>query len=298
MSIDPLNYHHLRYFWAVAHDGNLTRTARRLRVAPSALSSQIRLLEDDLGVELFDRQGRRLVLTEEGRIALAFADDIFAAGAGLMATLAEGRRRGEVLRIGAVATLSRNFQDSFVQPLLTRTDVSLHLQSGRLPELLERLAGHELDVVLSNSAAPAEDTAPWRSSRIARQAVSIVGRPRDTPFRFPEDLGEDPMILPTQGSEVRAGFDALCERLGQPVRARAEVDDMATMRLMARDTPALALLPSVVVRDELRSGQLVEHCVVPGLFETFYAITVSRHFEHPLLRSLLSRDEAEFLAMG
>jgi LysR family transcriptional activator of nhaA len=77
----------------------------------------------------------------------------------------------------------------------------------------------------------------------------------------------------------------------------AEVDDMATMRLLARDTKALALLPSVVVRDELRSGTLREHCVVPDLFETFYAITVDRHFQHPLLRSLVGRDEADILAM-
>ncbi len=297
MKVEQLNFHHLRYFWAVAHDGQLTRTARRLRVAPSALSTQIRLLEEDLGVPLFERHGRQLALTEEGRITLAYADDIFSAGAALTATLGEGRRREEMLRIGAVATLSRNFQDSFVQPLLTRPDVTLRLESGRLPDLLERLAAHKLDVVLSNHAAPTDSDTPWRSARIARQPVSIVGRPRSTPFRFPEDLGVDPMILPTKGSELRATFDALCERLGQQVRVRAEVDDMATMRLMARDTPALALLPSVVVRDELRSGQLVEHTVVPSLFENFYAITVSRHFEHPLLHGLLSRDEAEFLAM-
>ncbi len=296
--VEQLNFHHLRYFWAVAHEGHLTRTARRLRVAPSALSTQIRQLEDDLGVALFDREGGRLALTEEGRIALAFADDIFAAGAGLVATLGEGRSDGDRLRIGAVATLSRNFQDSFVEPLLSRDDVVLRLESGRLLDLLDRLAGHELDVVLSNRAAPLDDSAPWRSSRIAQQAISLVGRPRARPFRFPDSLASEWLIVPTPSSEVRSGFDALCERLGQPVRVRAEVDDAATMRLLARDTPAVALLPSVVVRDELRTGQLVEHCVVPGLFETFYAITVARHFEHPLLGALLSRDEAAFLAMG
>jgi len=298
LSAYQLNYHHLRYFWAVARDGKLTRTARALRVSPSALSAQIRQLEDELEVRLFDREGRGLVLTEQGRLVLSFADEIFGAGESLVATLAEGRHHSEVLRIGAVATLSRNFQDSFVQPLLTRDDVFLRLQSGRLDDLLERLARHELDVVLSNRAAPHQPGAPWRSASIARQAVSIVGRPRQGGFEFPSDVGQDPMILPTADNEVRTSFDALCERLGLRVRVRAEVDDMATMRLMARDTPALALLPSVVVRDELRTGVLVEHCVVPGLFETFYAITVARHFEHPLLGGLLSRGEAEFLAMG
>lgn len=105
------------------------------------------------------------------------------------------------------------------------------------------------------------------------------------------------MILPGPESEIRSEFDSLCEQLDIEVKVLAEVDDMATMRLLARDTEAIALLPSVVVRDELRSGILREHCVVPGLLETFYAITVDRQFQHPLLKSLLARDEADLLAM-
>src|SRR5512137_38669 len=101
-----LNYHHLRYFHAVAHEGNLTRAAARLNLAPSALSAQIRALEDRLGQPLFERSGRRLVLTEAGRIALAHADAIFAAGEELVATLQETRRAQRILRVGALATLS------------------------------------------------------------------------------------------------------------------------------------------------------------------------------------------------
>ena len=105
------------------------------------------------------------------------------------------------------------------------------------------------------------------------------------------------MILPGVENEIRSEFDSLCEQLGIGVRVLAEVDDMATMRLLARDTNALALVPSVVVRDELRQGVLHEHCVVPGLFETFYAITVERSFNHPLLKTVLARGEDELLAM-
>ncbi|HYW49942.1 MAG TPA: LysR family transcriptional regulator, partial [Gemmatimonadaceae bacterium] len=119
-----LNYHHLHYFRAVAHEGNLTRAAEQLRVAPSALSTQIRQLETQLGQPLFTRQGRTLVLTEAGRIALAYADTIAGAGNELVATLREGRRQErEVLRIGAVATLSRNFQRGFLNPLMGKPDV-------------------------------------------------------------------------------------------------------------------------------------------------------------------------------
>ena len=240
------------------------------------------------------------MLTEPGHLVLGHAEDIFETGRALVATLKFGRRRDEPLRLGAVATLSRNFQESFVKPLLTEPNVQLRLASGSTSDLLARLASHELDLVLANRPVRREPGQPWRSRRVARQAVSIVGRrrPRARAFRFPEDLRTTPMILPGRDSEIRTEFDALCEQLDLKVTVLAEVDDMATMRLLARDTAAVALVPSVVIRDELRTGVLSELAVVPGLLETFYAITVDRQFPHPLIESLLARDESEILAMG
>lgn len=296
MTATALNFHHLHYFWAVAHDGNLTRTAARLRVSQSALSAQIRQLEASLGQSLFHREGRRLAITEAGRIALAYADDIFATGSQLVATLEDGRA-GDVLRIGAVATLSRNFQESFVKPLLGDARVQLRLETARLDELLDRLEHHALDLVLSNQPPQVDGRRPWRCRRLAKQPVSLIGHARHRRFRFPEDLNGATMVLPGPDSVIRSEFDALCEQLGVRVRAVAEVDDMATMRLLARDTENIALLPAVVVRDELRNGELREYAVVPGLFETFYGITVERHFGHPLVRSLLGRDESDLLAV-
>jgi len=296
VNVEQINFHHLRYFWAVAKDGNLTRTAARLRVAQSALSSQIQQLEAQLGEALFRREGRKLVLTEAGKIALAYAEDIFTAGGEMISTLEQGRRPEQVLRLGAVATLSRNFQESFVRPLLGQTGVRLCLESGALDDLLVRLESLALDVVLANHRPPREPGRRFRCRRIARQPVSIVGPERRKSFRFPQGIGDSPMILPGPASDIRSEFDALCAQGGVRVRILAEVDDMATIRLLARDARALALVPSVVVRDELREGVLHEHCVVPGLFETFYAITVERAFQHPLLKSLLAQDEDELLA--
>lgn len=293
-----LNYHHLHYFWAVARDGNLTRTAQRLHVSQSALSAQIRQLEEQLGQALFLREGRRLTPTEAGRIALAYAEDIFASGDELLATFREGRRREHVLRIGAVATLSRNFQESFVKPLLNDPNVKLRLQSGTLEELMGRLHAHDLDLVLSNRPVQRQSQDNWHCRRIARQQVSLVGRPGSTRLRFPEDVNNLPLLLPGPESEIRTAFDALCEHAGVQIKVVAEVDDMAMMRLLARDTDAIALLPSVVVRDELQSGRLQEHCVVPSLYENFYAVTAERRYPHPLVRSLLARNEEEILAMG
>lgn len=295
-----LNFHHLHYFWAVAREGNLTRAATLLHVSQSALSTQIKRLEEQLGHALFDRVGRTLQLTEAGRLTLTYADSIFTSGNELMAMLRDGARQArQVLRIGSVATLSRNFQENFVRPLLTRSDVELVLQSGSLEELLQRLRVHTLDVVLSNRRVHADADHPWRCRSIARQPVSLVGRPRPRrrAFRFPQDLAEVPLLLPGRESDIRAGFDLLCDQHGLRCQVLAEVDDMAMLRLLARDSGAVALLPSVVVRDELASGQLVEYCVVPDLIESFYAITVKRHFEPLLLKALLRRDETDVLGL-
>lgn len=295
--LPTLNYHHLLYFWAVAREGHLTRAAAHLRVSQSALSTQIRQLETRLGQPLFHRQGRQLTLTEAGRIALAYAEQIVGAGQELVATLAEGRGAArQVVRIGAVATLSRNFQRTFVAPLLGTADVSLVLQSGSLGELLGRLRAHTLDVVLANRRVHEDAEHAWRCVRIARQQVSLVGhRRRGRAFRFPDDVAKVPLLLPSRDSELRNGFDVLCERAGIRPTVLAEVDDMAMLRLLARDLQAVALVPAVVVRDELRRGTLHEYCAVPDLYEEFFAVTVRRQFAPPLVRTLLERREADVL---
>ena len=291
----------------VAKEGNLTRVATQLHVSQSALSTQIKRLEDQLGQALFVREGRGLQLTEAGRLALTYAETIFATGNELTALLRDdtqgtpgSRRLRQVLRIGGVATLSRNFQENFIKPLLLQPDVSLVLQSGTLNELLIRLSIHNLDLVLSNQRVHGDADHPWRCRRIARQPVRLVGkkRPRGKAFRFPEDLAEVPLLLPSRDTDIRAGFDLLCEQFGLRCHVQAEVDDMAMLRLLARDSESVALLPTVVVQDELRSGRLLQYCVVPQLHENFYAITVQRHFEPPLLKALLKRTEAEVLGAG
>ncbi len=293
-----LNFHHLHYFWAVAKEGNLTRAAGSLHVSQSALSTQIRQLEEELGQALFARAGRGLQLTEAGHLALSYAESIFASGEELQTLMREGRQQARsVLRIGAVATLSRNFQENFLRPLLTRSDVELALHAGNLQELLARLRVHALDLILSNRLVQRSADEPWRCRLIARQPVSLVGRPRGRrkPFRYPDDLAEVALLLPGRDSDIRTGFDQLCQQLGIRYRLRAEVDDMALLRLLARDSDSVALLPTVVVQDELRNGTLAEYAVVPRLHENFYAITVPRHFEPPLVKDLLRRPAAEVL---
>ncbi|KEF32464.1 Hydrogen peroxidase [Marinobacter nitratireducens] len=292
-----LNYHHLYYFWTVARTGHLTRAAESLHVSQSALSGQIRKLEDALGHDLFIREGRRLKLSEAGRIAFGYAEEIFKQGEKLTAVLGSGTEiNRETLKIGAVATLSRNFQEGFLRPLLGREDLELKLVSGTLEDLLRRLSAHHLDLILSNQPIQGDEENPWRSRRIARQSVSIIGPPGDEQStKIPEFLDGRSLIIPGRENNIRHAFDQLCDYHNVRPRIVAEVDDMAMMRLLARDTRHYAVLPPVVVRDELETGSLEDYGALPGVYEEFYAISIRRRFEPTLLTELLSQPAEELL---
>ncbi len=288
-----LNYHHLRYFRAIARERSLTRAAQLLHVSQSALSIQLRQLEERLGHALFERRNRRLELTEAGQIALDHADSIFRTGDELVETLA-GRAPAsrQRLRIGSTATLSRNFQLEFLRPLLARDDVELSIHSGTLRELVALLSAHLLDVVLSNSPVPRDSTTVLHSHLIAQQPVSLVSRPPKSGqrkrLRFPQDLEGLPVVLPAHPGSLRAAFDLELDRAGVQAKVLAEVDDMAMLRLFARESGAVTLVPLVVVRDELASGVLVERARLDSIRESFYAITGDRRFPQPLLRELVA----------
>jgi LysR family transcriptional activator of nhaA len=277
----------------VAKEGHLTRVAEQMHLSQSALSMQIRQLEEQLGYALFLREGRTLKLTELGHVVLDYADNIFAMGNELIEVVAAGRgHRSQRLRVGAVATLSRNFQENFLRPVMGMEDVKLVLESGTLDELLGRLAVHKLDIVLSNRPVNADEEQAWRCRRIARQPVCLVGRPRADakPFRFPEGLKGMKLLLPGHSSDIRTEFNMLCEARGIAMDIFAEVDDMAMLRLLARDSGGVALVPAVVVQDELKMGLLQQYCVVPEVFENFYAITTERQFQPQVLAALLTQN--------
>lgn len=286
-----LNYHHLRYFRAVAHAPSLTEAANRMNVSQSALSVQIQQLEAQLGQKLFERTGRQLTLTEAGRIALDYADAIFATGRELEDTL--GARSGKVrtvLRVGALGTLSRNFQIAFLRPVLGRSDVAIEVRSGTLRELVSRLERHDLDVVLTNLLPNRAAKDEWIPHRIADQPVSVVGDRTRVKRREKLEtiLRREPLILPTHETSIRMSFESYLERAGIRPIIVAEIDDMAMIRVLARENVGVAVVPPIVVTDELKSGQLVEAHAIPDVHETFYAVVQRRRFPNPLLAQLIA----------
>ena len=290
MELNQLNFHHLFYFWRVARLDHLTRAAEELHTSQSAVSLQIRQLEERLGATLFSREGRRLVLTDTGQLVSSYAESIFGLGQEMLGRL-QGRSDWVTrLRVGSVATMSRNYQENWIRPLLADPAITLTLESGLLEGLIARLVHHQLDVVLANETVPADPDRALHCRFLGSQAISLVGpsgRWAAHSLRVPEDLQGLDMALPGSRHAMRAQFDALCVSAGVAPRLRAEVDDMAMLRLVARDSGWLTVLPEVVVQDELRAGTLVTVGQSTLLQENFYAITTPRRHRIEALEQLL-----------
>ncbi|MEO1026351.1 MAG: LysR family transcriptional regulator [Pseudomonadota bacterium] len=285
--VGRLNYHHLRYFREVAVEGNLGRAANRMNVAQSALSIQIKQLEDRLGFKLFDRVGRSLELTEAGRIALDHADRIFTAGDELLATLQQSGTATQTLRVGALSTLSRNFQMQFLQPLLDQGKYPLSLKSSDAETLLRDLEKLALDVVLTTDVPKTGSAVRFAAKRIAEQPVHLHAIPQRLAYdTLAELLDNEPLIMPTE-PVIRAECESLFALLDVKPNIIALVDDMAMIRLLARAGVGVAVTPSIVVADEIASGLLQVADFDLNIHEPFYAVTLPREFPHPALKDLL-----------
>lgn len=293
--MSTLNFHHLRYFYEVARAGALTRAAAALRVSPSALSVQIQQIEAQLGVTLFERRGRQLVLTEAGRIALDHAQTIFDTGEELVQTLKSGAAiRPAAIRVGALATLSRNFQVAFLSPLRSTQSLHLLLRSGTLRELVNALNGHQLDVLLTNTLPARDKDAAWTAHKLAEQPISVIG-PKASGRRKPDLnalLAREPLITPTPENHIRGDFDAYMQQMGINPSIAAEVDDMAMIRVLTRAGLGYAIAPPIVVQDELKAGELTEYGRLGDLTEVFYALVPKRRFPNRLVSQLLAAHRA------
>jgi LysR family transcriptional activator of nhaA len=179
--------------------------------------------------------------------------------------------------------------------MVGRDDVEIVLRSGTQGSLLHGLESLSLDVVLTNLVPARDASSPYLIRRLAEQSVSLVGTPARASTksaRIQELLSTQQLILPTPESSLRAGFDAMVERLGIVPRIAAEADDMAMMRLLARADAGVAIIPPIVVQDELASGSLVELARLDEITEVFCAVTVQRRFPNSLLAEVLvSRED-------
>lgn len=287
---DWLNYHHLRHFWMIAQHRSMTRAAETLRVSQSTLSEQLRELEESLGQPLFERRGRQLLLTDAGLVAKEHAETIFATGRELLARFRQSSpSRARVLRIGAVEALSKNLQFDFIQPLLADKQISLVVVAGALDTLTRQLEEHALDLVLSHIPVRSDKRTHVFNHPLGEVPVYLVGSlpmPKPQP-KFPDYLRGQPLFLPSHRSPMRGDFDSLLAAARIDPVVRAEVDDMALMRLLALSGKGLALVSKIVIERELQSRHIKFMARVPGLVEKYFALTVRKRFENAWISEIV-----------
>jgi LysR family transcriptional activator of nhaA len=243
-----------------------------------------------MGVDLFMREGRQLRLTESGHNALGYAEEIFTRGEELESLLSKGVQPDLLtVRIGVLSTMSRNFIEGFIEPLIGRPNTKYMLHARGQVNLLNAVANHEFDLALTNIQVLGTNKALWQCQLLARQPISIIGPPTlNKGHVFSSRYKDHEWVVPVADSPVRSAFDSFCAQNQFKPRIVAEADDMAMLRLLARDTGALAVMPDVVVKDELTQGKLVNYLTLPNVYENFYAVTVKRQIQNKTINELIN----------
>ncbi len=298
MQYEWLNYNHLYYFWVIAQEGSIVRAARKLRLAESTLSAQLRFLEEALDHPLFERQHRRLKLTESGRLVFDYAETIFSAGKEMLDVLRHrpGGERQVVLRLGVLSGLSKNLQLEFLAPFLGRKGLRFVVKQGSLPYLLSELSNHRLDFFISDIPVETNKAKDLFNRVLGVIPVCVVGGKRFHNLRkkFPHSLEGAPLFVPTVESSVRADFDRFLGEHGVRPQVRAELDDIALLRVFVLDGQGMAVLPEIGVRGELERKTLFVIGRPPGLREAIYAVTPRRMRPNPLVAEILSHFAARY----
>jgi len=299
---DTMNYKHLHYFWVTAHAGGIVRAGAQLHTTPQTLSGQIKLLESRLGHALFRRRGRNLELTDEGRLALGYADEIFALGQELESAL-RGPKAGAVravdFSVGIVDSLPKSLAYRLMQPALDLPEsVRLVCHEGKFDALLAQLAVHKLDLVLADEPLPRHLSIKAYNHALGRTEMSFLCAPSlvasDTPAskarrrspddRFPRCLDRLPILMPGPHTPLRRPLEAWLARHELHPRVVGEFDDSALIKAFAAEGRGVVVAPRVLEREICAQYGLValgRTAPDDDLHQAFFAISVERRITHP-----------------
>ena len=298
-----MNYKHLHYFWMAARSGGIARAGERLHTTPQTLSGQIKLLEERLGRRLFRRQGRELALTDDGRVALGYADEIFALGSELEAALRApaGAERVAEFHVGVSDAVPKSLAAHLLQPALAAaTPLRLIVREGKLEDLLATLAVHRLDLVLADAPLPRHLSVRAFNHPLGATGVSFFAtealRRQLGPGRFPKPLNGAPMLWPGAGSALRAPLEEWLARHRVQPRVVGEFDDSALAKAFGRAGHGVFTAPSVL-REEVCAQFGVQWLgEAEGLAEQFYAISSQRRITHPGVAAITEAARGTLLA--
>lgn len=288
-----LNFRHLYYFWVVAKEGSITRAAERLDVAVQTISAQLALLEQSVGKALFAPQGRRLVLTEAGRVALNYADQIFLLGEQLQDTLANSDIDHTMrLTVGISDSLPKMIASRLLNAALQLPQrVKLVCYEDNFESLLGDLSVHKLDVVLTDRPVPSGTTLKVFSHLLGESDVMLFGIPalaEQYRARFPASLKGAPLLLPTRNNAIRGRIDHWFDVHELRPDVVGEFDDNALLNTFGQRGLGLFPAPSVLTDDVSKQFGAVPVGELSEVHEQFFAISNERKIKHPAIDAILS----------
>jgi LysR family transcriptional regulator, transcriptional activator of nhaA len=298
-----MNFKHLHYFWVAAKAGGVVRAGEQLHTTPQTLSAQIKLLEDRLGRRLFRKSGRQLELTDDGRVALRYADEIFALGGELETALREKRGTHEQqleLRVGLEDVVAKSVAYKLLEPALTIDEpLRLICIEGNFTDLMAQLALHRIDLVLADEPLTRKLSVKAFNHKLGSSAVSFFAAPAlAARLRqpFPRCLDGAPMLVPGGSSSVRPQFDAWLERHHLRPRVVGEFSDGALMKAFGRQGHGVFLSPSVVEEETVSQYGVQAIGRSDEISDDFYAITAERRITHPGVAAITQAARSELFS--
>lgn len=287
-----MNYKHLHYFWVAAKAGGIVRAGQQLHTSPQTLSGQIKLLEERLGRQLFRKRGRQLELTDDGRVALAYADEIFALGGELEASLRGGRGAPQALdfRVGIADSVPKSLACRLLEPgLAVPEPVRLVCHEGKFQDLLAQLAVHRLDLVLADEPLPRQAGVKAFNHALGQTAMSFLCTRElraALKGRFPQCLNGAPLLVQGAASAIRRRLDDWLVKHGLQPRVVGEFDDPALMKAFGREGRGVFASPTVLEAEVQAQYGVVALARTDELQESFYAISPERRISHPCVAAI------------
>lgn len=289
--MDWLNYHHLLYFWSVAHEGSIVRAAAQLHLAQPTVSAQIARLERSLGTKLLQRVGRNLQLTDTGRVVLRYADEIFTLGRELSDAV-KGRPTGQPLRftVGVPDSLPKLIVLRLLKPALRLPEpIRLVCHEGKFDDLVADLATHELDLVLSDAPLPPSIRVKAFSHVLGQCGVAFFATPKLARLfrrRFPQSLAEAPLLLPSETTTLRRLLDQWLDEHGIRPTIAGEFQDSALLKVFGQEGLGVFPAPAAIVNEIERQYRVRHFGTLHDLHEKYYAISVERRLKHPAVLAI------------
>ncbi|WP_230020598.1 transcriptional activator NhaR [Massilia sp. Bi118] len=292
MMKSDLNFRHLYYFWVVAKEGGITRAAERLGLAVQTVSSQLTLLEQSLGKTLFSQQGRRLVLTEAGRVAMNYADQIFLLGLQMQEAVTEADSGRVRLSVGISDSLPKLSAYRMLEAAMNiEKKVRLVCYEDNFDALLADLALHKLDVVLTDREVQPGSALKVFSHQLFSSEMLVVGLPAlaaEWGKDFPKNLNGAPFLLPTRNNALRGKIDEWFLQVNVKPDVVGEFEDNALLNTFGRRGLGLFFAPAALAADIEAQFGAVQAGAVPGVREQFYVISNERKIKHPAVEAILA----------